>query len=277
MSRQMPEKDFQMALLHLYLNLDQYDSSPDSFFEGFSLSLSERQSLMELIDTDWSGLVVFNHQLERKRARVIRHSLPKSREFFVDRLEALISDFTFRPITEGALHSMDVLRAFSDFVAAQIESKTVVSRELEFIRFEAAYAALSLHSFPERQASQPGLRAREPSLGSGTTLIRCKIDVSPMMKVPSEPSIDRPCWLFLFRTHDGEVRVLKVAARLAKILGMLAGGQSFGDVVQTLASSREREAVSASIKRLMQIGVPFCLEDPNEDRCRRLTDRLSNG
>ncbi|MGB8890224.1 MAG: hypothetical protein WCC87_26095 [Candidatus Korobacteraceae bacterium] len=273
----MSEKVFQKALIHLYANIDRYSSYSEKIFEEFPLSLSEKQSLQELMTTQRDGLVAFNQQLHHKRCRIIRHALPISRGTLRRQLDTLLDTYECYPAAEGACQPSDAVRCFADYISSQIECQTEASRDLQFIRFEAIYASLSLHlASADSKPPHPVHLSAEIRLSSdrSTSLILCTYNVLAAMKDPSllkgSEGRLRPCWIFLFRTSADEVKALAVAPKLAKILKMFQSGLSLEDILNTLDSETDKLAATVSVDGLLSLGVPFFCHTLSGDRLLNL-------
>lgn len=261
----MPEKAFQQALMHLYANIDHFPSYSDAHFEHFELSESERQSLKDLLTYQRDGLLQFSELLRSKRRRSILHALPRSRAVVAHQLDALLQAFASRPASEGVGDGADTVRSFADYLSSQIGSRTEVPEELEFVWFEAVYASISL---PFASAARSAWGLHGPRLshemrldGGGVALISCTHDIPAAMNDPSllgtrdRPS--RPFCFFMFKTADGEVRVLTVAPRLVQLLAMLKNGSSVGEVLKPVRHGTDRAAAVASLEELLRLGAPF--------------------
>lgn len=259
------EKNFQKALFHLYANVDRYSSYCDAIFESFALSDSEKQSLKQLMTSERDGLLLFNQQLRNKHRRSILYAMPKSRDIIGRQFDALLDAYFSCP-AEGARDPDDGIRSFADYLGAQIDSQANVSKELEFMRFEAVFAAVSLgpaatylNSATPPQVSND-LRL---SLAGDGALIPCTYDVwaamndASLLGVSAHHSPSKLCWFFLFKARSGEVRMLSVAPGLARVLRLFQGGLSLGEVLQSFESESEKIASSTSIQKLLLLGAPF--------------------
>jgi hypothetical protein len=271
----MPEKTFQQALMHLYINIDHFHSYSEAQFEEFELSESERRSLKELLTYQRDGLLLFSELLRKKRRRSILQALPKSRAIVAHQLDALLQAFASWPAPEGAGDGADAVRSFADYLSAQIKGRTEVPEELELVWFEAVCASVS---FPPASASihaggpHSQQLSRELRLqgGGGVALISCTYDVPAAMNDPSLLGIrNRPSksyWFFMFKTADGEVRVLAVAPRLAQLIAMLRSGSSVGEVLESVEREADRITATASLEELLRLGAPFFSADELADR-----------
>jgi hypothetical protein len=271
----MPEKTFQQALMHLYMNIDHFHLYSDAQFEQFELSESERQSLEELLTYQRDGLLLFSELLRKKLLRSILQALPKSRAIVAHQLDSLLQAYASWPAPEGASHGVGAVRSFTDYLTAKIESQTEVPDELELVWFEAVCASLSLPPAPASMHvgdPHPPQLSRELRLRGGgeVALISCTYDVPAAMNDPSLLGIrDRPSksyWFFMFKTADGEVRVLAVAPRLAQVIAMLRKGSSVGEVLQSLERGTGRIAATASLEELLRLGAPFSSDNELADR-----------
>jgi hypothetical protein len=260
----MSEKNFQKALMHLYITIDRYSSYSEAIFKQSALSRSEKQSLKQLMTSQRDGLLLFNQQLHNKRRRSIWHALPKSRDIVARQLETLLDAYASCPLPESARHPADAVRSFADYAGAQINSHKDVSKELEFIWFEAVYASVSLSLASTDFNASPPLQLSTDlrlSLEGDAALIPCTYDVLAAMKEGSLPGISghrlKTYWFFMFLSRSYEVRILTIAPGLARVLKLFQSGLSLGDVLQALECETEKTAVSASIEKLLLLGAPF--------------------
>jgi hypothetical protein len=263
----MSEKNFQKALIHLYANIDRYSSYSDAIFEQFVLSSSEKHALNELMTSQRHGLLLFSQQLQDKRRRIIRYALPRSQEMIGRQLETLLDAHASGPTSEGARDPADAVRSFAEYVAAHIDNQTHVSKELEFIRFEAVLASLTLRP-PATYSNAPPLLHLSTdmrlSLEGDAALVSCTYDVVAAMKDPAlletPVRLSRPCWFFMFQARGGDVRILTVAPGLARVLRLFQSGLSLGDVLLTFECETQKTDASSGIEKLLLMGAPFSAE-----------------
>lgn len=260
----MSEINLQKALLYLYANIDRHSTYSEAIFEQFSLTSSEKQSLEELMNSQRERLLLFNDQLRHKRLRAIRLALPKSGAFVSRQFEAQMAAYASRPVPEGARHAAGEVRAFADYVGARIKDPESDPEALEFIRVEAICAAVSLSS-PSRDFDAPPVHPLPGDLrlssAGDAALIECRYDVLAAMENPSllgttSDRLLQPCRFFVFQASRSELRVLKIAPKLAGVLALLQSGASLEEVLETLGSA-EKAAASASIENLWRSGAPF--------------------
>jgi hypothetical protein len=258
----MSENALQKALIHLVSNADRYRSYSDADFEEFELSSHEKQSLEELMTVQRAGLLVFHEQLRHKRRRAINDALPKSRAIAGGQLTTALNTHMSRTAHAGGCDPAEAVRCFADDVGVQIACRSAVSRELEFIRFEAVCASAALVSSatsPSRPArTSPGLRL---SLRGDAALVSSTYDVSAAIEEPFlRPLSEYPAMaglFFLFQAPEGKLRILAVASGLGKVLAAFLAGFSLDEVVRALEPKVDRTAAVASVERLLTLGAPF--------------------
>jgi hypothetical protein len=269
----MSESNFQMALCHLYANIDRYDSYSPDLFEQFALSGSQSQALEDLMTSQRDGLLLFNQLLLNKRRRLIQQALPKSQEVAGAQLESFLDAYQARPVAEGARDLGDTLRSLADFAGEAVARRADPSKELEFILFEALYVSVALRSpLPADQVPRPRQLSADLRLTAeaDTALVRCTYDVCAAMTASSPSGLShypsRSCWFFMFQAGGDKMRVLTVSPRLAEVLALFRRGWAFGEVLRTFDSERELIAASASIEKLLLAGAPFVSQRAPADR-----------
>jgi hypothetical protein len=277
----MSEKNLQKALVYLYSNIDRLGTDSDAVFERFPLSRSEKQSLEELMTSQRDRLLLFNQQLHHKRMRSIRIALPRSGEIAGRELESLLEAYATCPAPEGVRQPACEVRAFANYVGAQIGRRTGATREWEIIRFEAVFAAVSL-SIPSGDFRAPRVdplpEALRLSRAGDAALITCAYNVLALMEDPSligtSDLLSSESRFFIFQAGRSVLRVLKVAPKLAGILNLFENGWSLGTVLETLAGPNERAAASAAIENLVRSGAPFyCSAEPGATSDERSNER----
>jgi hypothetical protein len=257
----MSERNFQLALLHLYKTIDGKQAYVDAAFEQFALSASQKQWLKELMTSQREALLMFNELLRGKRRRWMRHGLPVSRFAYGGRLDALLNGYVLHAGGDGPTVGPALMRNFAEYVETQATDDEAASRELELIHFEALLASVSLRAGTlDRHlelASDLCLR-----LGDDAHLVACHYDVvaafSDPLLLERSPRLPAPQWLLLFADECRKPRTFALAPGLAKALGLFAGGTSLGEVLNQLEIESERMLASQSIAKLLRIGVPFC-------------------
>lgn len=260
------EREFQEALIHLYLHIHEYESYSDALFANFKLSDADRRSLRELMTSQRDRLLVFNQQLRFKQRRYIRAALPRSAKLLRRELDDLIDAYATRLSTEGADDAATTIRVFADQLKAHVAVDPYASWEPQFILFEAAYASLALRrvdSLPE------ALRPRETEVGLSLPrgpnhfLATSSYDVVAKFKDSVSPHFaEKTQYLLLFRTRRSSVRILSLAAKLHGILEMLEQGICVGDILKSVQSTEDKMAALEGVRNLWSIGVPFSIRAP---------------
>jgi hypothetical protein len=267
----MSERDFQMALLHLYRTIDQEQTYSDAIFARFALSYSEKQWLKELMVSQREGLLFFNEQLHTKRCRFLRHALPNSQRALAERFEELLDSYALYSGLEGTVDAADAVRRFADYIGGQIREGGSASKELEFVQFEALQASVSLWpDSPDRPAElSSDLRL---ALGEDAVLVSCSYDcaaaIQDLSLLEAAGRRATPQWFLLFRDEGGALRTFAIAPRLAEVLSFFGGGHSLNEVLQRLELVSEKVAASRTFAELLQLGVPFFLPGRPAGRVR---------
>jgi len=256
----MSERNFQLALLHMYKTIDEKQAYVDAAFEQFALSAPQKQWLKELMTSQREALLTFNELLRGKRRRLIRHALPASRSACGGRFEALLNEYVLPAGGDGPAIGPALVRTFAEYVETQAADDEATCRELELIRFEALLASVSL---------RPGTSDRHAELssdlclrlGDDAHLVSCHYDVVAAISDPllleSLPRLPMPQWFLLFADETRGPRTFAIAPGLAKVLGLFVGGASLSEVLNRLETESERALASQSIAKLSRVGVPF--------------------
>ena len=270
----MSEQAFQRALIHLYRTVDA-TPDPDASFEQFGLTPDQKQWLAELLSSQREALLAYNEQLREKRRRYLRYAMPASRAALGGRFECLLAAYLRDVGLDGpagepslALQFAEHARGHARTGAAAGEDET---RAVELLRFEALLVALAAQAAacaatcPTAAAGPPagrqalaGLRLR---LGQDAHLLACRHDIADVLAEPARletlPRLSEPRWYLLFAARAGGPRILLLAPPLARVLGMFAGGDRLGQVLDRLDSEDRKEQALQSIIRLMELGLPF--------------------
>jgi hypothetical protein len=269
----MSEKNFQKALIHLYVNIERYYSYSDDIFEPFGLSSSEKESLKELMTSQRERLLLFNRHLTSKRRRSILHNLPKSRDIIGPDLEALVDAYLSGSAPEGTCDPEEAVRSFADYVRSQIDGRVDSSRELEFVWFEAVCASVARPRASTRSQPLCALRLSSPlrlSTAGDAEVVCCTYDVSAaidaLRSLQTTEDPVAPCWFFLFQDSSGEVRILAISPGLARVLTMFRSGLSLPSVLQALERETEKTAALGAIEKLLLLGAPFFFPGGSDGR-----------
>lgn len=262
----MPERQFQMALLHLYRAVDQTPAYSDAAFEQFALSAQERQWLRELMESQRDALLLFNEQLHGKRRRFLREALVVSRAACRRRFETLVDDYVLAAGLEGPADGPALVRGFADFAAGRPAEAEDNDRARELVRFEALLAAVS--ASPAATARPARLSADlRLGLGADAELVCCHHDVTAAMSDPAAlataPRLSPPQWFLLFGGGTGGARSLAITPALAAVLGLFRHGATLRQVLQRLEGAPTRTLARRSLAQLLAAGVPFFLAGPS--------------
>ena len=259
----MSEANFQKALFHLYRNIQKYEECSDNIFSSFVLTNDETRALSEMMNGQRRGLITFNEQLQNKHCRYIRHALPSSSERFPRCLEEYINSYISELSSDYLNDAFNALKSFAKFLRIVTSNEQNLTRELEFIHFEATYASIilgALHRPATAHNSRISPNSRVADDGS-VSLIASSYDLWAALRNPSmqrgEEILPRPCWFLLFAKQDGELKVIKVSNNLFALLKLLVSGLTIGEALESYQLSAQRDAANASIGRLMSIGFPI--------------------